>query len=107
MDSFAGGTFSRVRCLQLTDHDQSRIVDSDDRFRAFQSPITHETYRHIPSTYIFTTKDQAFKHEYQLKTVQRAGITVTKTLETGHSPFLSRPDEVKDFIVSFAAGLDA
>ena len=74
-------------------------------FSSFQSPITHETYRDIPSTYILTTNDRAFKHEYQLKTVERAGITVTKVMETGHSPFLSRPEEVKDIIISFIEGL--
>ncbi len=74
-------------------------------FSTFQSPITHETYRDIPSTYVLTTKDQAFKHEYQLKTVQRAGLTVTHVMETGHSPFMSRPEEVKDIIISFIVGL--
>lgn len=72
----------------------------------FQSSITHETYRDIPSAYLLNTKDQAFRYEYQVKTVQRAGITATKILETGHSPFLSRPEEVKDFVVSFVAGLN-
>ena len=74
-------------------------------FSSFQSPITHETYRDIPSTYILTTKDRAFPHEYQVKTVERAGLTVTKVMETGHSPFVSRPEEVKDFIISFIKGL--
>ena len=74
-------------------------------FSAFRSPITHETYRDIPSTYILTTKDQAFRHEYQLKTVERAGLMVTKVMETGHSPFLSRPEEVKDIVISFIGGL--
>ena len=82
------------------------VTDADtDVFSTLRSPITHETYRDIPSTYILTTKDQAFKYEYQLKTVERAGLTVTKVMETGHSPFLSRPEEVKDIIVSFIMGL--
>ena len=76
----------------------------DDISRAFQSLITHETYRDILSAYLLTEKDQAFTHEYQVKTVQRAGITVTETIETGHSPFLSRAQEVKEFISSFVLG---
>ena len=72
---------------------------------AFESPITHETYRDIPSTYILTSKDRAFAYEYQGQTVQRAGLTVAKVMETGHSPFLSRPEEVKDIIISFIEGL--
>ena len=70
---------------------------------SLQSPTRH---RDIPSAYLLTTKDEAFRYEYQVKTVQRAGITVTETFETGHSPFLSRPEEVKDFVVAFVTGLD-
>lgn len=65
----------------------------------FLSPITHETYRDIPSGYLLTTIDQAFKYEFQLKTVEGKGFSATRTLETGHSPFLSKPDEVKQFII--------
>lgn len=82
------------------------MTDFDNLSRAFQSLITYEMYRDIPSAYLLTEKDQAFRYEYQLKTVQRAGIPVTKTIETGSSPFLSRPKEVMEFVVSFAAGLD-
>lgn len=106
MDSSVEATVIRVYFLFIN-RPRSRVVGFDNLSRAFQSPITHETYRDIPSAYLLTTKDQAFRYEYQLKTVQRAGITVTKTLEAGHSPFLSRPEEVKDFVVSFVAGLDA
>lgn len=73
----------------------------------FLSPLTHETYRDIPSAYLFTTNDQAFKYKYQLQTVERADITVTKTMATGHSPWLSKPEEVRAFILSFLAELDA
>ena len=64
-------------------------------FSTFQSPVTHQTYRDVPSTYILTTKDQAIKYEHQLKAVQQAGLTTTKIMETGHSPLFSRPKEVK------------
>lgn len=88
--------FAFVVCLL------SKIADSDDISRVFQSKITHETYRDIKSAYILTKKDQAFKHDYQLRTVHNAGISVTKTMDTGHSPFLSKPEEVTEFILSFA-----
>lgn len=103
MDSSIEAAVSRVNCFRCP---ISGLVDFDDLSRVFQSSITHETYRDIPSAYLLNTKDQAFRYEYQLKTVQRAGITVTKILETGHSPFLTRPEEVKDFVVSFVAGLN-
>lgn len=68
-----------------------------DSCSVYQSPLTHETYRYIPSAYLLTTQDQAFVHEYQLKTVQDAGISVVGTIEAGHSPFLSKPEEVAQF----------
>lgn len=73
-------------------------------FSVYDSPLTHETYREIPSGYILTTLDQAFKHDYQLKTVEMAGFPEekTKTLETGHIPWLTKPEEVKQFVLRIA-----
>ncbi|MCJ1251283.1 hypothetical protein MMC30_008514 [Trapelia coarctata] len=73
----------------------------------FQSPLTHETYRDIPSAYLMTTKDQAFKHEYQLKTVQEAGFSMVETIETSHSPFLSKPEKVTRFIMKVVERLNS
>lgn len=84
----------------------TKTADFDDLFRVFWSRITHETYRDFPSAYLFTENDQWFRYESQRRTAKRAGITVTKTIKTGHTPFLSKPEEVTEFIVSFAAGLD-
>ena len=79
---------------------------SDDFPRVYDSPLTHETYKEIPSGYILTTNDQAFKYDYQLKTVEMAGFPkeMTKTMETGHVPFLTKPEEVKEFIIHVAKG---
>ena len=55
---------------------------------------------------MFTNEDRAFKVEYQAKTVERAGIITLKTMSTGHTPWLTRPEIVKDFILSFVAELD-
>ncbi|MCJ1331853.1 hypothetical protein MMC10_008545 [Thelotrema lepadinum] len=63
----------------------------------YDSSLTHETYRDIPSSYILTARDQAFKHDYQLKTVEMAGFPKerTETLGTGHMPWFTKPDEVR------------
>lgn len=53
-----------------------RKAEFDDVSRAFQSPIIHHTYKDVPFAYLLTEKDQSFRHEYQVKTVQHAGITV-------------------------------
>ncbi len=68
LDSSIEATFSSV-CLLPLSLMLLKIAGSDDLSRGFQSAITHETYRDIPSAYLLTTNDQAFRHEYQLKTV--------------------------------------
>ena len=72
----------------------------------YDSPLTHETYKDIHSGYLLTTKDQAFPYNYQLKTVQMAGFAkeLTKTMGTGHAPFLTKPEEVKNFVLQIAGG---
>ena len=83
-----------------------RTPDFDDLSGVYYSSISHENYRDITSAYLLTGKDQAFKQEYQLKTVQRAEIMVTKTMETDHSRWLSTTEEVKNFVDSLVNGLD-
>ncbi|MCJ1383502.1 hypothetical protein MMC17_006616 [Xylographa soralifera] len=40
--------------------------------RVYDSRLTYETYKEIPSGYLLTTNDQAFRYDYQLKTVEMA-----------------------------------
>ena len=105
MDRLAESTVRRVRSA-LAVRTLSEVADINGAFRSFLSPITHETYRDIPSAYVLTTRDQAFKFEFQIPTVTRAGITVTKTIQTGHTPWLSRPEVIKEFILEFVEELD-
>ena len=76
------------------------------KLRVYESPITHATYKEIPSGYILTTNDQAFKHDYQLQTVKMTGFPKERmlTMETGHMPFLTQPDKVKQFVLHIADG---
>ena len=72
----------------------------------YESPLTHEIYNEIPSSYLLTSKDQAFIYDYQVKTVEMIGFPKEKTkfMETGHIPFLTKPAEVRDFIIYIANG---
>lgn len=72
--------------------------------RVYDSRLTHETYNEIPCGYILTTQDNAFKHDYQLKTVEMRNFAKDKmlTLETGHVPWFTKPDEVKAFVFRIA-----
>ncbi|CEL03793.1 hypothetical protein ASPCAL04936 [Aspergillus calidoustus] len=62
------------------------------------SPLTYEAYRDIPAAYIFCTEDRAFPIAGQRKVVQTTGIQRTTSLKAGHSPFLSEPNGLVDFI---------
>ncbi|MCJ1436719.1 hypothetical protein MMC27_006101 [Xylographa pallens] len=70
----------------------------------FDSPLAHETYKEIRSGYLLTTNDKTYSYDLQLKTVELAGFPkeMTKTIETGHTPWLTNPEEVKDFIIQVA-----
>jgi pimeloyl-ACP methyl ester carboxylesterase len=66
--------------------------------RTGSSPLTYEAYRDIPAAYIFCTEDRAFPIAGQQNVVQTTGIQRTTSLNASHSPFLSDPDGVVDFI---------
>lgn len=67
-------------------------------FQALKSKLTYAAYRHIPTTYLLCTKDNAIPIAHQQGMVQQArnsGVHITTvTLEAGHSPFCSRLSEV-------------
>ncbi|KAH8811273.1 Alpha/beta hydrolase fold-1 [Xylogone sp. PMI_703] len=62
------------------------------------SPLTYDGYRYIPSAYLLCAQDRAISVETQRELVADAGIKMTRTIDTGHSPFLSQPKEVAQFI---------
>jgi hypothetical protein len=66
--------------------------------RTGSSPLTYEAYRVIPAAYIFCTEDRAFPLAGQQNVVQTTGIQRTTSLRASHSPFLSDPNGVVDFI---------
>lgn len=67
-------------------------------YRCFTSKVTYAAYKHIPTTYLHCTKDNAVSmpaQETMVETARKAGAKIdTVTLEASHSPFLSMPDRV-------------
>ena len=51
--------------------------------------------------YIFTTKDHAVGTQLQRQMAARAGIKMTAEVATGHTPFLTKPEELADRIIEF------
>lgn len=64
--------------------------------RAFKTPQKHAAWRTIPSTYIFCELDNAIAPAMQESMIGGAGLDFKDVLrlKAGHSPFLSRADEL-------------
>lgn len=60
--------------------------------RSFEQPLTQAAWQRVDSTYVVCTDDQALPEASQRTMAARA--THVQTLPGGHSPFLSRPEEL-------------
>lgn len=81
------------------------------RPHAFQitfSKVTYAAWKHVPSTCLYCTADQAIPYEVQKMMVEEGakgfGIR-TETAEVSHSPFYSKPEVMVD-VIRRAAGED-
>ena len=65
---------------------------------------THTAWLYFPVTYIFCEKDRCVVVKRQQEMVeavrQKGRIVTTETLDTGHSPFLVKPDETAALVRS-------
>ncbi|MCC9138660.1 alpha/beta hydrolase [Pontibacter silvestris] len=52
--------------------------------------------------YVFTTMDNAISYPFQQQMATEAGITNTFTIQTGHSPFISKPNELTSILQDIA-----
>ncbi|GAB4349251.1 MAG: alpha/beta hydrolase [Gammaproteobacteria bacterium] len=71
------------------------------------SPVTRERFGVIPRHYIYCTRDRAVTPAGQQKMISlmdeaMGNRTVVHTLESSHSPFDSRPDELADILAEIA-----
>lgn len=66
------------------------------------TPVTHEAFGEYPCTYLLCEKDQglsAFVQQMMIDKVADSGcVFSTEKIEAGHSPFLSMPGKLVDFI---------
>ncbi|KAH8805374.1 Alpha/Beta hydrolase protein [Xylogone sp. PMI_703] len=65
----------------------------------FTQPITHETWKDVPCSWIITEKDEIILPEVQKKWIREAkenhGVEIKSySVNTDHSPFLTIPDRV-------------
>ena len=64
--------------------------------------LTEINFGSIKKYYVHTLKDNAIGLDLQKEMVAAAKITMTFSLNTSHSPFLSKPDELVKILVTIA-----
>ncbi|EMF13551.1 alpha/beta-hydrolase [Sphaerulina musiva SO2202] len=76
-------------------------------YQVFHSPLTYAAWRDVPSTYLYCKQDAAIPLQIQelMVTGTAQGVPIkTETVDTGHSPFMTKPAEVAEAIKRAAAG---
>ncbi|KAI1178978.1 alpha/beta-hydrolase [Nemania sp. FL0916] len=76
---------------------ESKMIDQS--YAVQTTELTNETYKNIPSTYIVCTNDQGPPPQYQEMFGQASQSTIIR-LESGHSPMLSKTEELAGLIDS-------
>lgn len=66
-------------------------------------PLTAVNFGKVEKYYIHTTKDMALGYNLQKRMVAAGGIKNVYSLDTGHSPFLSKPDALTEILMKIIA----
>lgn len=64
--------------------------------------LTAEGYGEVPRVYVETTEDRALPIAFQRSMQEAVPCDAVRSLDTGHSPFFSRPDQVADTLLDVA-----
>lgn len=88
-----------VFCQYGSDEDIDLLVEKlrPEPVAAAGTPLNYnsDVYGTIANKYyIYTTEDKAISYPFQQRMVNEAHITKTYKIESGHSPFLSKPNEL-------------
>ena len=76
---------------------QAMDKTANQSLRVLEEPVRASAWRHVPSTYLVCTQDRGTPARLQREYATRANSVVE--FATGHHPFLSRPDAVRDLIL--------
>jgi hypothetical protein len=71
-------------------------------FRCMASPLTYQAWKHIPSAYIMCLKDKSIPLRQVRQIIKKAGIEMVLECESGHCPYLSKTEEVGNFVRKIA-----
>jgi pimeloyl-ACP methyl ester carboxylesterase len=89
-------TFLQDCSTDIADEAQHHLARQS--LSVLQQPVTVSAGLQIPSTYLVCSDDRGTPATAQREFARRAGRVVE--LDTGHHPFLSRPDEVAELVAT-------
>lgn len=93
-----------VFCEDCSPGDKTALLDTmvDEPTRPGATPVklTADRYGKVDKVYIKTLKDNAIRPPLQDLMVSRTPVRKVMTIDTGHSPFLSRPQELARLLTS-------
>ncbi|MER6302332.1 alpha/beta hydrolase [Kitasatospora sp. NPDC001539] len=91
VDTFLPDCDARIQ-TQAADHLARQSL------RVTGQPVGAAAWQQVPSTYLVCAQDRGTPARLQREFARRAGRTVE--MDAGHHPFLSRPAEVRDLLLS-------
>jgi pimeloyl-ACP methyl ester carboxylesterase len=75
-----------------------RVLIPKKTSRTLMSTLTYEAWNHIPSAYILCLKDKSIPLKQVREVIKRANIEMVLEVDSGHTPHLSEPKLVEEFI---------
>lgn len=95
-----------IFCQDGSDDVQQIILDNyrSEPAAPFSDPVflTEENFGKVTKYYIETLKDHGIGNDLQKEMIATAGIKNVYELNTGHSPSLSKPEEISDILKKIA-----
>jgi pimeloyl-ACP methyl ester carboxylesterase len=94
-----------IFCADCDAAAEGRIASAyrDEPIAPFGAPVhaTPAAWGRVPKFYVFTKNDNAVSYPLQRRMTDGVTWAGAATLDTSHSPFLSRPDEVVSTLLGF------
>ncbi|KAK5999207.1 Alpha/beta hydrolase nvfD-like protein [Cladobotryum mycophilum] len=92
----AGATLYSDLCAEDAQYWESKIIDQS--YAVQTTELSRASYRYISSTYVITEIDNAVPVQYQKMFAKTARSETLLKIHSGHSPMLSKTDELVNLI---------
>lgn len=66
--------------------------------------LTEDRFGSVPAAYVRTLEDGTLSPQLQTRMIERAGLERVQDIDSGHVPYLTRPEELARLLVDLAEG---